>query len=150
MTYNDQLWAMGGFPVATNVYAYPAQVMYLGVEPDNGVNTGGYDVRLWGTSLHAGTQADVTRVTFGGADAEVLSVAGTTQVVVHVNGGPFGAQDVKIYSTLCGITTSSNAFTFTGADMVVRGTNNETIITGEAASSAKGTDFGTIQSGSVA
>ncbi|NCD34153.1 MAG: choice-of-anchor D domain-containing protein, partial [Spartobacteria bacterium] len=147
VVYNDQIWVMGGFPLATNIYAYPAHTLYLGAEPDNGVNTGGYDVRLWGTSLHAGTTTDVTRVTFGGADAEVLSVAGTTQVIVRVNGGPFGAQDVKIYSTLCGITTSSNAFTFTGADIAVLGTNGVKISTDEAATTAKGTDFGTLQSG---
>ena len=128
-----------------NVYAYHKGAL-VGASPDNGLNTGGYQVRLWGTDLHAGTTTDVTRVTFGGADAEVLSVAGTTQVVVQVAGGPFGAQDVKIYSDLCGVTTGNNAFTFTGADIQVLGTNGVTIMTGESASTAKGTDMGQVAS----
>ena len=66
---------------------------------------------------------------------------------VQVAGGPFGPIDVKVYSTICGVTTSTNAFTFTGADIAVLGTNGVSIATGEAATTAKGSDFGTVQDG---
>ena len=149
VTYQDQIWAMGGFPLQTNVYAYPAQVFNPGADPDTGACEGSYQVRLWGTDLHAGWVDDITSVSIGGMEAEVLSVAGTTQVIVQVNGGAFGLQDVILHSTLCGSTTSSNAFRFTGADITPLGTDGVAIANGEAASVQHGTCFGTLQAGSL-
>ena len=144
-TYNGQVYCIGGTYQGKQVYAYPRQDVHGGVLPLSGASTGGYQAVLSGFDLCNGTTADIERVTFGGADATVLSVEGTTQIIVQVAGGPFGPVDVKVYSTTCGITTSSNAFTFSGADITVLGTNGVEVTNGEAASRAKGTDFGTVQ-----
>ncbi|MDD4735107.1 MAG: IPT/TIG domain-containing protein, partial [Kiritimatiellae bacterium] len=146
-SYHGQVYCVGGTIQENHVYAYPKQDVNGGVLPISGANTGGYQAVLSGFELCDGTTDDLERVTFGGADATVLSVAGSTQITVQVAGGPFGPVDVKVYSTMYGVTTSSNAFTFTGKDIAVLGTNGAAIATGEAASSAKGTDFGTIQNG---
>jgi len=126
----------------TNMYRYPAVDLDSGVAPSSGSWTGGYQVVISGSNLCNG---DVTNVTICGANVSSIdSMAGSTQVVVTVGAGIPGIGDVRVYSTSAGESVASNVFTYLASEMTALGTNGAAITSGEAASAAKGTDFGSL------
>lgn len=116
-----------------------------GVVPSSGSHTGGYTVIISGTNLCNGLLEDVTNVTLcGAAVASIASVAGSTQIVVTAGVGTPGQGDVRVYSATEGESFKANGFTYIGPNITVLGTNGMAIANGEAASAAKGTDFGSL------
>ncbi|MFH0880603.1 MAG: IPT/TIG domain-containing protein, partial [Lentisphaerota bacterium] len=111
-----------------------------GVSPSSGSITGGYAVVITGSNL--GDGADVTNVTLCGVGVAGITDQSATQMVVMASPGPMGRGDVRVFSTSFGETIRSNGFTYTVAALSVLGVNGETIVSGEAASVAKGTEFG--------
>ncbi|MFA7173372.1 MAG: MBG domain-containing protein, partial [Kiritimatiellia bacterium] len=90
-----------------------------GVAPERGWASGGYPVVINGANLSDGTLGDVTSVTLCGAPASLVSVAGSTQIVVTAAAGSPGIGDVVVVSTSHGTTTQSNAFTYFKADQTI-------------------------------
>ncbi|MCG2679459.1 MAG: IPT/TIG domain-containing protein [Kiritimatiellae bacterium] len=149
---NGILYAVGGRGVssATNVYRYPKVLnIYSGVLPSSGSWTGGYQVVITGTNLCNGSEDDLTNVTLRGVSATLESVAGSTQIVVVAGAGSPGLGNVQVYSTSAGESAASNVFTYLASIPILLGTNGAAIASGEAASAAKGTDFGSISWGTA-
>ena len=148
---NGALYAVGGVGLGggkTNVYRYPASLtVYSGVAPSSGSWTGGYQVVISGTNL---CDDDVTNVTICGVNvSSVDSMAGSTQVIVTAGAGTPGLGDVRVYSTSAGLSVGANTFTYLGSVMTLLGTNGAAIASGDPASAAKGTDFGSLSWGSA-
>ncbi len=121
-TLDGAIYAIGGADsqVRTNVYRYPARVVFSGVAPSSGSATGGYPVVISGSNLCNGTLGDVTNVTLCGVAATVTGVAGSTQIVVTVGaagGSLTGA--VRVCSASFGETTRANAFIYEAPALVV-------------------------------
>ena len=110
------------------------------IEPSFGNYQGGYQVVIHGTNLCDGTLGDVTHVTLGGVEAAVLSVSGSTQIVVTAGVGAPGTGDVHVVSTFFGETVRTNGFTYMAPELQVQGSNGN-MASGDAASLALGTDF---------
>ena len=130
-------------------YAYnEAGVIYTNT-PTGGSWTGGYQVVISGTNLCNG--GDITNVTVCGAAAMLVSQS-ATQVIVQVGAGSGAVTgDVWVFSTSYGVTIKSNAFTYAVEPQIaVLGINGASIDNGEAASTAKGTDFGLVRVGVTA
>ena len=153
LAWGDTLYAGGRFSTAGGVSA--ARIAkafrvpsFSGVVPSSCSVTGGVSVTISGTNLCDGT--DITNVTICGVDVvSIDGIAGSTQVVVTAAASSPGLGDVRIYSANYGETVKPNAFTYTQASMRILGTNGAAIASGEAASTAKGTDFGHLLAGSV-
>ncbi|MDD2597686.1 MAG: MBG domain-containing protein [Kiritimatiellae bacterium] len=90
-----------------------------GVNPSRGLLGGGYEVVINGTNLCNGTIGDVTSVTLCGVPASIVSVAGSTQIVVTAAAGSPGIGDVVVVSTSHGTTMKSDAFTYLKADQTI-------------------------------
>ena len=119
--YNGSVYAFGGrngSTTLTNVYRYPGLVTSSGISPVSGSWTGGYEVVISGANLGNGT--DITNVTICGVDVSNIDSQSATQIVVTANSTMSPTVgDVVVYSTSYGITTKSNAFTYTGANIAV-------------------------------
>ncbi|HBA83014.1 MAG TPA: hypothetical protein DCZ95_02865, partial [Verrucomicrobia bacterium] len=133
-----------GSTVFTQAYTYNPTGVITHLSPVTGPVTGGFPVAIVGSNLCAG---DVTNVTWGAGTAAVVSQS-STQVVVTAPAG-VGTVGLRVDSISFGESWKSGAFTYSGPNLQVRGTNGEAIASGEAASLEKGSDFGTIPSGSV-
>lgn len=142
------LHAVGGFSIAggisaANVAQWGSAVTDRpGVEPSSGGWDGGYSVTIYGSNL-AGPDDDVT-VTLCGVTATVVSVQGSTQLVVTAGAsGVAGPGDVRVESETYGVTVKSNGFSYTpsGPSLMVLGTNGAAIASDSSASAAKGTVF---------
>ena len=123
-----------------------------GVSPISGYPSGGYNVTICGTNLSAGTTGDVTSVTICGATADVVSVSGSTQIVVVAGASSSGplTGDVVVNSEYYGTITAAHAFTYKRGVISLIGTNGAIIESGDAASAANGSDFGTMAVGQTA
>ncbi len=146
---NGVLYVIGGQDDVgagmTNVIRYPARAAGSGISHENGSWTGGYQVAISGTGL--GDGSDITNVTICGVSvASIQSQTDTNVVVIAGVAGTnnFGLGDVRVFSTSCGESVRSNAFTYTRSIPVVLGTNGAAIASGESPSVAKGADFGAI------
>ncbi|MFH0880422.1 MAG: MBG domain-containing protein, partial [Lentisphaerota bacterium] len=142
---NGVLYSAGGngASAATNVYRYPATVAYIGVAPVSGSFTGGYSVVISGTNLCDGTLGDVTNATLCGAEATVIGVAGSTQIVVTAGVASFaGLGDVRVFSVSFGETVKYNAFTYMKLDQTINfpaiGSKAQTDVAGLAATASSG------------
>gem|GEM_PF-826068 len=148
---NGALYSVAGSgSSATNaVFRYNDQTTH-GVVPSSGSWTGGYPVVITGTNLCNGLLGDVTNVTLCGVSVSSIdSVSGSTQIVVTAGVGTPGSGDVRVYSVTEGESVRANGFMYVGSSITVLGTNMAVIASGEAASTAKGTDFGRRSWGSV-
>jgi hypothetical protein len=132
-----------GQTVFSNAYIFNPAGIILSLSPTSGA--AGTVVTITGSNLCDGS--DVTNVVICGAAAVYISTQSATQVVAMLGPCTPGPGNVAIYSTSYGITTTNNAFTFLMPNMTVLGTNGLTIANGEAASGAKGTDFGSVSWG---
>ncbi|NCD34941.1 MAG: DUF5050 domain-containing protein [Spartobacteria bacterium] len=119
----------GQVAMATNgagthgIAALVSQVEVAGIEPSSGSDTGGYPVVISGTNLCNGSADDVTSVTLRGVAASVVSVAGSTQIVVTAGAsGATGIGDVVVQSTDFGTTTKANAFTYEASEFTITAT----------------------------
>ncbi|MFH0878422.1 MAG: MBG domain-containing protein, partial [Lentisphaerota bacterium] len=146
---HGELYAGGNFSVAGSV-ATRGVAKWAHVETDFGVSpfegswTGAYEVVISGSNLCNG--ADVTSVTLCGIAATVHSQS-ATQIVVKAgtaDSSHVGLGDVQVHSVSFGTTVRSNAFTYLAPGLQVLGTNGVLIASSEAASTAKGTDFGNV------
>ena len=116
-----------------------------GVAPSSGSVAGGYQVVISGSNLCDGY--DATNVTLCGASVAAITYQSPTQLIVTAGPGSAGLGDVAVYSVSYGMTVASNAFTYVmdlAGCLNVLGTNGAAIASGEAASAAKGTDFGSL------
>ncbi|MBU1910719.1 MAG: choice-of-anchor D domain-containing protein, partial [Verrucomicrobia bacterium] len=140
------LYAGGNFTTAGGVAANkvakwgPTYIEISGVEPSSGSTTGGYQVVISGLDL--GDGSDITNVTLCGVSVASIQSQSSTQVVVVAGAGGPGIGDVRVFSTSFGETVKSNAFTYLMPQFLLLGTNGMEIVNGEAASAAKGMDFG--------
>jgi hypothetical protein len=116
---NGALYALGGYDkdsvVQSNVYRYPRTVVDPGVSPSSGSYTGGFQVVITGTNLCDGTLGDIISVTLCGATATVMSVAGSTQIVVTAGAGIPGPGVVAVSAIAYGMTVKTNGFTYNPA-----------------------------------
>ncbi len=98
--------------------------------PNSGASTGGFPVVIIGTNLCNGTTDDVVRVTLCGVDAQVDSVAGSTQIMVTAGSytgsgrraptaGGAVTGSVVVLSTAFGTTIYPNSFTYDAPAAVV-------------------------------
>lgn len=88
-----------------------------GVTPGFGGYTGGYEVVISGTNLCDGTPNDITSVTLCGVTGSVVSVSGSTQIVVRAGAAAtIGRGDARVVSTSFGTTVQSRAFTYQRVD----------------------------------
>ncbi len=147
------IYAIGGggwdIGAQSNVYRYPRiTAVHCGVHPSSGSCTGGYTVVITGSNL--GDGMDVTNVILSGINVAGIISQSSTQIVVMAGAAAtIGAGSVNVFSTSFGETVKSNAFTYTDPGLQVLSPNGTTIINGEGASSAKGTDFGAIPRGQI-
>ena len=150
---NGVLYAMGGSSSADVFRFTPGSqsiaTTNLGVSPVTSPGTGGVTVTISGSNLCNGTVGDVTAVTLCGITASVSSVSSHTQIVVVAGnaGGGIVSGHVAVVSSEYGTTTKSNVFTYLNPALLVLGTNGAVIVNGEAASLAKGSDFGVLTQG---
>ena len=156
-TNNSDLCAGGFFRIAYQDDGAGTDTWYVakygtedvassGVEPSSGSVTGGYEVVITGSNLGSGS--DITNVTLCGVSgASMVSQSATQVVVVAGVSWAAGLGDVRVYSESYGETVKSNAFTYNGAFLGLRGTNGAEIASDEAASESKGTDFGLVLPG---
>ncbi len=142
------LYVGGGFPIAGglavgSVAQWGSAVTDRpGVEPASGDWDGGYPVTIYGSNL--ADPGDAIRVTLCGVTATVVSVQGSTQLVVTAGASGVAALgDVRVESETYGLTVKSNGFAYTpsGPSLVVVGTNGAAIASGSPAASANGTAF---------
>ncbi len=124
----------------SNAYTYNPAGALEAVSPTSGAR--GAQVTITGSNLCNGS--DVTNVVICGAAATNIASQSSTQVVVWIGGGTPGPGDVEVYSTSYGMTVSNNAFTYLMAGMLVLGTNDDAVASGDPASAAKGTDLGAL------
>lgn len=110
-----------------------------GVVPPRGPCAGGTTVAILGGNLCE--NGDVTNVTLCGATATVVSASANRVVVISSSNAP-AVGDVKLYSATFGEIVRSNAYAYAVPGLLVLGANGIAITNGEAASVAKGTDFG--------
>jgi len=82
------------------------------VIPSSGPAFGGTQVTIFGQNLGSGS--DVTSVSLAGINATIVSQNSTQIIVVSEPSTGNSAGDVKVYSTLRGVTTLANGFTYTG------------------------------------
>jgi hypothetical protein len=84
-----------------------------GPTPTYGEYGGGYTVRIAGVDIGSGS--DITNVTLCGVAAASIDSQSATEVGITAGAAtePIGPGDVVIYSTSRGITTFTNAFTYT-------------------------------------
>jgi hypothetical protein len=136
--------ASTGNTIIASGYTYNPTGVITHLSPVTGPVTGGFPVAIVGSNLCAG---DVTNVTWGAGSVAVVSQS-STQVVVTAPAG-VGTVNIRVDSTSFGESWKSGAFTYSGPGLQVRGTNGVVIVSGEAASLDKGSDFGTVSSGSV-
>ena len=117
----DDLQHLGRLDMDLNYpYVLPSTVP-AAAAPSSGRCTGGYPVVITGANLSNGTTPDVTWVTLCGVTASVVSVSGSTQIVVTAGVGAPALGDVVVHSTSCGTTSRSNAFTYNPTLTVVVG-----------------------------
>ena len=146
----DNLYAGGAFTNAdglvANRVAEWGRAALSGVSPISGSVTGGYPVTIVGRYL--GNGADVTNVTLNGVAAASIDSQSQTQVVITVGSvTAAGVGDVVVYSTSYGITTSSNAFTYTRepqAALVFSPTTPQAYLTTNALSVSGGSGTGVV------
>ncbi|MDO9541201.1 MAG: IPT/TIG domain-containing protein [Kiritimatiellia bacterium] len=110
---DGRVYAVGGAcgsEYRTNVYCY---VPPAGVVTSSCSARGGVTVTIMGTNLCDRTTNDIQSVTLCGVPAAVLSVAGSTQIVVRAGYAGMGIrEDVRVQSDAYGITVASNAFEY--------------------------------------
>ncbi len=141
-----------GDQTRTNVYRYsPGMFTLSGVSPAEGTN--GTVITITGSNLCNGTLADVPSVTINWTEVDdIVSVAGSTQIVVVAGASPDGPAPLEIHSIQYGNTRKENAFTYLDLDpvMLVLGTNRAPAASGAAAGATLGTDLGVLQVGAGA
>ena len=151
------LYAAGGFSLAGGISAvrvarWGSEITDRpGVEPASGGWDGGYPVTIYGANL--ADPADAISVTLCGVTATVVSVQGSTQLVVTAGASSVaGPGDVRVESESYGVTVKSNGFTYTpsGPSLTVLGTNGAAIASGTAADAAKGAVFPRLLAGTSA
>jgi hypothetical protein len=116
---------------------------FAGVTPDSGSVAGGFNVTLRGTGLCNGLMSDVTNVTLCGIPASLLSVSGSTQIVVQAGSAPAVLTgDILIESISNGSTLSTNAFTYVKGNQTISfptlGTNSVAATIGLNAEASSG------------
>jgi|GEM_PF-1952623 len=99
----------GGTATGTGLFTYYDVPVVTGISPSSGLNTGGTDVTITGTSF-AGTPT----VTIGGGSATGITVVNSTTITATTPTGTAGPADVTV-TTPGGSGTGTGLYTYTAA-----------------------------------
>ena len=142
---NSDAWVMllgNRGTIEVECWRRPGWVGTPGIAPVRSALTGGVTVVLSGSYLADETNPSDVSVSFCGVPATILSHSATQIVAVTAPRGEAIVGDVAIDSVRYGPSVFENAFEYLGPKLVVKGTNNAALASGESASAAKGTAFG--------